>query len=193
MQPTADVDEDAEFNFLATASDPEGNALTYMLNFGDGTILTGNVAGGQVAAIHTFTEEGEFTITITVSDGSATASDSITIGSDESMTSDVHTIIYIGGVAFDNEFYRPGDEVRIFLNFENQGQEDLNDVRITAIIQELGIRSNAQKVEADENDNMMETLLLDLPKNAKKGRHMVEIVIDIDGNRRIKYRPIDII
>lgn len=192
VEPDDDVEEDAEFDFLATATDPENDPLTYTLDFGDGTIITGNVVGGEVEATHTFTEEGEFTITVTVSDGSTTASDSVIIGSDESITSDVHAIIYIGGIAFDKESYRPGDNVKVFLNFENQGQEDLNDVRSTAIIADLGIRSNAEKVEADENDEQVETLFLELPKSAKKGRYMVELVIDIDGDRRIKYRPIDI-
>ncbi len=108
--------------------------------------------------------------------------------------SDRRNIIHINLIAFDNEFVRAGDELHIYLNFENKANFDLKDARITAILRELGIRSNTLKSSVvGENEESSKHLILEIPEYAQPGRYWVEIVIDIDGDRRIKYRPIDII
>ncbi|MBW2976413.1 hypothetical protein KY347_03130 [Candidatus Woesearchaeota archaeon] len=108
--------------------------------------------------------------------------------------SDRRKIVHINLIAFDNEFVRSGDELHLYLNFENIGNFDLKDARITAIIRELGIRSNTLKSSTiGENEESSKHLILEIPKNAKPGRYWIEVVIDIDGDRRIKFRPIDIV
>ncbi|MBI2208074.1 PKD domain-containing protein [Candidatus Woesearchaeota archaeon] len=193
IEPGSEVTEEVEFDFVATASDPEGDALTFILDFGDGTVETGNVINGMIETTHTYAEEGTYTITVTVSDGSLTATDSKIVEATESTTSDVRNIVYIGGIAFDNEFPKPGDELNVFVRFENQGDEDLKDARLTAIIQDLGIRSSTVKAEVNDGQEASKVLTLEIPEDAQAGRYWVEVIIDIDGNRRIKYRPIDII
>ena len=112
---------------------------------------------------------------------------------EEPPTTDIRNIIYIGLIAFDKEFYRPGDELNMFVNFENKGDEDIKDARLTAIIQDLGIRSKTAKAQVTDGNEESKTLVLELPEDAKPGRYWVELVIDTDGNRRVKFRPIDII
>ena len=193
LEPGSKVTGGAEFDFVATASDFDSLDLTYTLDFGDGTVKTGNVINGRIERTHTYEEEGTYTITVTVSDGSSTATDSKTVEAIQSTTSDVHNIIYVGGIAFDNEFPRTGDELRVFVNFENQGNDDLRDVRLTAIIQDLGIRSNTVSADVKDGKEALNILTLEIPEDAQAGRYWVEVVIDIDGDRRIKFRPIDII
>ncbi len=192
-EPGSKVTENEDFNFVATASDVEGDALTYTIDFDDGTIEQGSVVSGTIQTTHRYEDEGRFTITITVSDGSATGSDSITVKTITPISSDIHNIIYMGSIAFDNEFVRPGDELTMFLNFENQGSEDLKDVRITAIIQDLGVRSRTLSVDVNDNNGVSRTLTLEIPENAQEGRYWVEVVIDIDGDRRVKFRPVDVV
>jgi hypothetical protein len=192
-EPGSKVTENEDFNFVATASDVEGDALTYTIDFDDGTIEQGSVVSGTIQTTHRYEDEGRFTITITVSDGSATGSDSITVKTITPISSDIHNIIYMGSIAFDNEFVRPGDELTMFLNFENQGSEDLKDVRVTAIIQDLGVRSRTLSVDVNDNNGVSRTLTLEIPENAQEGRYWVEVVIDIDGDRRVKFRPVDVV
>lgn len=54
--------------FNATVTDAEGDPLTYVLNFGDGTIETGTITGGQVSIGHLYQTDGRFDVSFSVSD-----------------------------------------------------------------------------------------------------------------------------
>jgi len=54
-----------EVSFSATASDPNGDTLTYSWNFGDGTVVA---AGGAAEQTHTFAESGSYVTAVTVTD-----------------------------------------------------------------------------------------------------------------------------
>lgn len=61
--------------FTATASDVDGDTLTYAWNFGDGT----TIPNGSATENHAYQTSGAFTATVTVSDGQATAQTSLVI------------------------------------------------------------------------------------------------------------------
>jgi len=50
--------------FNCSATDPNGDTLTYTINFGDGT-----ASGSGTQVSHTYEAEGTYTATVTVSDG----------------------------------------------------------------------------------------------------------------------------
>ncbi|MEK6974769.1 MAG: PKD domain-containing protein [Candidatus Thermoplasmatota archaeon] len=67
-------------SFLINASDADGDALTYVLAFGDNsTNATGTLANGVGNATHTFAAGGSFNATLVVSDGSAQATKSLQV------------------------------------------------------------------------------------------------------------------
>ena len=51
-------------NFNVSATDPDGDSLTYTINFGDGTA---NGSGSQV--VHTYETKGTYTAEVSVDDG----------------------------------------------------------------------------------------------------------------------------
>src|SRR5690606_16810877 len=65
--------EGQQIQFTATAADPGGDPITLSWDFGDGTTST------DQNPVHTYVDEGEYTATVTASDGLATATASVTI------------------------------------------------------------------------------------------------------------------
>jgi PKD repeat protein/cytochrome c553 len=56
-------EQNTVITFSATASDPDGDPLTYSWDFGDGSTST------QASPSHTYVNTGDYTVTLTVSDG----------------------------------------------------------------------------------------------------------------------------
>ena len=60
--------------FTGTGTDPEGDTLTYDWNFGDGSAHS-----TQASPVHTYADDGPYTATLTVSDGTASDAEPVTI------------------------------------------------------------------------------------------------------------------
>ncbi|MCF7846655.1 MAG: PKD domain-containing protein [Candidatus Gracilibacteria bacterium] len=69
VTPGTSGDTDTSFSLFGTATDPEGESLTYEWNLGDGTIVA-----AENAQNHSYSQKGHYTATLTVSDGEKTAS-----------------------------------------------------------------------------------------------------------------------
>lgn len=65
------------FSFSASASDPGGDILTYTWNFGDGTPATSGV--GLDTVDHRYADDGEYTLTLTVTDGADSVSSTLDV------------------------------------------------------------------------------------------------------------------
>ncbi len=63
VSPTSISNPYETATFTASATDPDGDTLTYKINFGDGNSSSGN------NVTHTYTQAGQYTATLTVSDG----------------------------------------------------------------------------------------------------------------------------
>lgn len=277
LQPQSTFLENEEFDVIAQATDIDFDPLTYIIDFGDGTTETGSVVDDLIQTKHSYSSEGTFTLSITVTDDVLSATDSVIVtvqpftvkivvnkerdkfplrvnfdvninggkgpfkfewdfngdgmfevdnnkkptavfkekgtfkvilkvtDSDGDVATDSVTIkvtkiesmprkiAHISSIKFENDFVKAGDNLDIFLNFGNQGNSDIKNARLTAIIQELGIRSRTVKAVVDKNKESSNFLTLEIPEFAEPGIYYVMLVIDLDGDRRIKYRPIDII
>ncbi|MEM6593464.1 MAG: Ig-like domain-containing protein, partial [Pseudomonadota bacterium] len=57
----------------ATVSDPDNDAMTYFVNYGDGTTASGSVVNGTINLSHTYNAIGAYDVQLSVSDGTVTA------------------------------------------------------------------------------------------------------------------------
>lgn len=96
------IQEDETVSFDGTAEDPDGDAMTYLWNFGDGITSTALVPGN-----HTYTDSGTYTVTFTVTDSNGAADptpDSRTItvtgGGSQATFSAVQSQIFTPSCAF---------------------------------------------------------------------------------------------
>lgn len=102
LDATISPSKPARFS-AAGAFDPDGDALTYAWNFGDGNTAA---ASSSPLAQHTYADEGTFFVTLTVSDGNATDSQSMAVavslassGTTNPAPSEMDTYLPIGALA----------------------------------------------------------------------------------------------
>ena len=65
--------------FAVDGSDPDGGALDWILTFGNTTLGTGNGTTLPANVTHSFTEAGNFTVVLTVTDGAGNATANVTV------------------------------------------------------------------------------------------------------------------
>ncbi|GII23142.1 carbohydrate-binding protein [Planosporangium mesophilum] len=112
-------------NFTSTASDPDGDPLSYSWVFGDGGTATG------AGASHTYTTDGQYTATVTVDDGhgnTATADVVVTVGN----TAPTVTL----DPPHDGQLFSFGDAVsyRVAVSDPEDGTIDCTAVTVTYIL-----------------------------------------------------------
>ncbi|MEA3430552.1 MAG: Ig-like domain-containing protein [Nanoarchaeota archaeon] len=146
---------------------------------------------------------GEETVTFTATDSNgASDSDSMTVtvldeekDDEEETSEDFGNGLYISNLGLLNgDNYYPGEDIRLNVQIENKGN-DLENVKITAIIPELNIRRSIGPFDLDHNDHEGRTMILEIPDYAEQGEYGVRFIIRDGGHNsfRIKYRTLEII
>lgn len=77
----------------------------------------------------------------------------------------------------------------VFLDL--RGKERADNIRIAAVIPELGVRGSAGPFST-RHERIAKTVLLDLPADVKKGEYVVRYTITRNGEKRIKHRILTI-
>ncbi len=106
-----DVNEGTEVNLTATVTDPGADTLTYTWDFGDGDTDEGEDLD---AVAHTWTQEGSYTVRLTVNDGTASTTDTISVNvvnvAPTVDAGDDQTIDEGDSVTFEPSIADPGDD-----------------------------------------------------------------------------------
>ena len=185
--------EDSYINLVASAADIDGDTLTYSIDWGDGQTSTGNVQNGVINILKSYSSAGNYRITLTVSDGTSTASDTVTIGVDKKPVKTPRKKIHINSIRFENEEIMAGEDLIVYVTFENKGHYDIKDSRATVFVPELALRQRTGHIDLETNDGITKKFILETPRDAEPGFYDVMIVIYDNGLKRIRYRPVEIV
>ncbi len=170
--------------FMVTGSDPDSNPLTFSA-FG---LPQGASFSGQVFSwIPTLSQKGNNQATFRVSDGSLSASETITINV---FQNDLNRVL-IHSVAFPDEGYiASGEEMLVLVSLQNDGTNDLDDIRLRAFIMDEGITIPSDPFDLDAGDMTSKNLLFKLPRTVDSGWHTVGFSVYNGDIRRVVYREI---
>ena len=78
----------------------------------------------------------------------------------------------------------------VFVKVENIGHEDLEDLRIIAMIDELALRQSTGKFDLDEEDSFGRFIYLEIPEDAESGLYLIKVAVQNDDYRDSAYRQV---
>ena len=160
-------------------TDPDHDPLTYSISAPVGNDREWQTKEG---------DSGTYYVTITVSDGFCIAEKivKITVREKSQQSLLIKRTNY-------NEFIKPGKTQELFVTLENTGNENIEDLKITAFIDTLGIWKKTRAFELKKGQETTKLIELDIPYYAPKGRHYIRIVVSNDKIRKVIYRDFDVI
>ena len=87
-----------------------------------------------------------------------------------------------------NDVISAGNILQLNLKFDNRGNQDLEDMRISASILDLDVYDTAGPFDIDEDERAIKSLVLQIPEYAEPGYYYVRISISNNEVRRVVYR-----
>jgi PKD repeat protein len=100
------------------------------------------------------------------------------------------TRIDVNGYDVEGYAVSPGEYLRLSFGLQNNQKSTLEDIKVDASIQELGIRDSDLLRDLDPGDSATVVFNLDIPEYAQPGLYDVRFVVSNDDVRRVKYRTI---
>jgi len=174
----------------SNAVDPDNDTLTYSL-VESPVNMTINSITGVVTWIPRTT--GSFRVTIRADDGKggyALQSYLIVVQPREEIKLPRRKIFVEQLSIINEDCIEPGDDLYAFVNFKNMGFYDMRNVRITAVIQELGIRQRLGPFKLEPDEELAKILITNIPEDTPEGTYYVRFTINDDMVRRVIYRDI---
>ncbi len=102
--------------------------------------------------------------------------------------------VHIGTIRITNaDDATAGDLVPVIISFKNNGDRELENLKATVIIQELGVRASIGPLDVAVGKTVSRTIYADLPEDVQPGEYDVGIFVNSGSLHRAKYRYVDVI
>ncbi|MFH1641590.1 MAG: S8 family serine peptidase [Nanoarchaeota archaeon] len=102
----------------------------------------------------------------------------------------INNNVKISSAKIINDYIQPGEDLQTKVSIENEGNTDLDDVKITLVIPELALRKRIGPFDLDEGDDITELIYAQMPDNTPPGEYLVRITISNDKVKRVRHRSI---
>jgi hypothetical protein len=185
------------YTYQINAVDPDGDSIYYAVEGPEGMIVKTYATHGMVEWVPE--ETGEFDVKVLALDGRwgldaqtytiIVLSRPAPIPEESFMVGD----LLITKLRICNEYVKPGDTIEISMNLENTGKEKLEDIRVTAAIQDLAERNRIGPFDLKKRDQVTKRLFIEVPEDAAPGEYYIRFSFSNNDVRRVKYRPITVI
>jgi archaellum component FlaF (FlaF/FlaG flagellin family) len=172
------VIEGQEVNLDLTLGHPDGRQVDYWVSAPVGSDLQWQTAEG---------DEGTYTIDITATDGTCTVHEKVTL----SVRPKPYTSLVITSTDYESVL-EPGDTQELLVSVENMGNQELENLRMTLLIDGLGVYERSTRFTLHPLDTESKLMRIDIPRTASPGRYYIRIVVSSDDIRRVIYRDFDI-
>ena len=183
---SADVPFEVSFSAQVTGNSP----ITYQWDFNNDGVIDSTSSSPTAK----FTSEGNYIVTLTIIDSNGdTATDTITISASKQETKSARKKIILNSINFPYEQLVKGEELTVYVNFENNGNSKMKGSSATVLVPELGIRQKMGSIDLSSGKSVTKKFVMEIPEDAQPGFYDVMITIYHDGVKRIKYRTIEII
>ncbi|MBW2982373.1 hypothetical protein KY343_05820 [Candidatus Woesearchaeota archaeon] len=87
-----------------------------------------------------------------------------------------------------NDIINSEDILQLNIKFDNRGNQDLEDIRISATILDLDVYDSEGPFDLDEDEQTIKNLFLIMPEYAEPGYYYVRISVSNNKVRRVIYR-----
>ena len=129
-------------------------------------------------------------------DSNQTAQDAVIIRVNEAQGTDFRWAahgVYINWMALlYDDVLRPGDTLRVAINFENMKDYKMDNIKVSAIIPDLAVWRSRGPFSLKSGKEMSTTLELEIPYDAEPGVYDLRVTLNDDEIRRVKVRQIRI-
>ncbi len=102
--------------------------------------------------------------------------------------------VFIGTIRIPDAYdSMAGESVPVTITIQNNGDKKLENVEVTIVVQDLGIRASAGPFDLSVNKKASKTLLVELPADVEPGTYYARISINSGSVHRVKHRDIEVI
>jgi hypothetical protein len=170
------------------SADIEGGKAPYSYGWDFGTGIT----SGHAGPTYKYWEEGDYTVTLEVTDSkgiTATDSTTISVGPEPSPEPEAEGELMIKYLWIDEEEILPGDQAMLSMTYHNSGDEDLKDLRTQVFIHELGIVEEVKNSYLKKGRDISNYVFFEIPEGTKPGLYDIMLIVTDEKNevRRIKF------
>jgi len=92
-----------------------------------------------------------------------------------------------------NNMVMAGSAVHVYVNIDNTGDVDLENLRMKVIIPDLGIRASTSTFDLSAGEDKQKTVNLPVPAQARQGLYLVRIIIENETFHEVAHRYVTII
>jgi hypothetical protein len=184
--PVTSASTDAKYEYQVTATDEDGDdTFTFGLSQAPEG-MTINPVTGLIEWYSPFS--GSASVTVTVTDGTSVTLQQYTISSQAFSKN-----IKIANVHVGPEVAYAGEPILVHSTVVNNGNVDLENVRIEVLIYDLGLKRSSGTFDLEDGRSNARGVYLQLPPFAPSGTYLVKVTAGNDEFRESAYRQITVI